>query len=124
MRHHYPPPDILSDHIIVAKLLITAAKLYNLSCEHPPEHPTIKDTLETMHFYTDIIMHRYKIPPPPKSRHDEYNKHFQIAPLLKPSDIAALTLQKAIRLHTIYHATKKIHNDTIADIKGYLNMLS
>ncbi len=122
-RQHYPSPDILTDHIAVVKTLITAAKLYNLLHTHPPDHPEINDTLETLHFYVDIIVQRYNIPPPPKTRHDEYNKHFPVANLLKPIDIAALILQKAIRLHSIYHAMYIIHDDSCKDIKGYLLML-
>jgi hypothetical protein len=123
-RCHYPSPDILTDHIIVVKILITAAKLYNTLHIHPPDHPDIKDTLDTLHFYIDILTQRYNITPPPQSRHDEYNKHFPVASLLKPIDIAALILQKAIRLHSIYHAMYIIHDDTTADIKGYLRMIT
>jgi len=123
-RSHYPSPDILTDHIVVVKILITAAKLYNTLHIHPPDHPNIKDTLDTLHFYVDILTQRYNITPPPPSRHDEYNKHFPVASLLKPIDIAALIVQKAIRLHSIYHATYIIHDDTTADIKGYLKMLT
>ena len=121
-RRHYPSPDILSDHIIVVKILITAAKLYNTLHINPPDHPEIKDTLDTLHFYADILTQRYNITPPPPSRHDEYNKHFPVASLLKPIDIAALILQKAIRLHSIYHAMYIIHDDTTADIKGYIGL--
>jgi len=121
-RCHYPSPDILTDHIIVVKILITAAKLYNTLHIHPPDHPDIKDTLDTLHFYVDILTQRYNITPPPQSRHDEYNKHFPVASILKPIDIAALILQKAIRLHSIYHAMYIIHDDTTADIKGYLGL--
>jgi hypothetical protein len=121
-RRHYPSPDILSDHIIVVKILITAAKLYNTLHIHPPDHPDIKDTLDTLHFYVDILTQRYNITPPPPSRHDEYNKHFPVASILKPIDIAALIVQKAVRLHSIYHATLTIHDDTTADIKGYLGL--
>jgi hypothetical protein len=123
-RCHYPSPDILSDHIAVVKILITAAKLYNLLHTHLPSHPEIKDTLDTLHFYVDILTQRYNITPPPPSRNDEYNKHFPVASLLKPIDIAALILQKAIRLHSIYHAMYIIHDDTTADIKGYLKMIT
>jgi hypothetical protein len=123
-RHHYPSADILSDHIAVVKILITAAKLYNLLHSHTPEHPDIKDTLDTLHFYTDILVHRYNITPPPQSRHSEYNQHFPVINLLKPVDIAALTLQKAIRLHSIYHEMYIIHSDSAADIKGYLRLLA
>jgi hypothetical protein len=124
MRQYYPSPDILTDHIVIVKILITAAKLYNLSHIYPPKHPNIKDTLATLNFYIDIITHRYNIPPTPHSRHDEYNRYFQVAQLLKPSDIAALTLQKAIRLHSIYHEAHIIHDDTAADIKEYLNLFT
>ncbi len=123
-RQHYPSPDILSDHIAVVKILITAAKLYNLLHSHPPDHPEINDTLDTLHFYVDIIAQRYNLTPPPQTRHSEYNKHFPVANLLKPIDIAALILQKAIRLHSIYHAMYIIHDDSCKDIKGYLPMLT
>jgi len=123
-RQHYPSPDILTDHIAVVKILITAAKLYNLLHTHPHDHPDIKDTIETLHFYTDILTQRYKTPPPPQSRNSEYNQHFPVINLLKPVDIAALILQKATRLHSIYHTTHTIHDDTIADIKAYLGLLT
>jgi hypothetical protein len=123
-RRYYPAPDILTDHIVVVKILITAAKLYNLLHTLPPDHPDIKDTMETLQFYVYILMQRYKTLPPPPSRHDEYNSHFQVINLLKPTDIAALILQKATRLHSIYHQTHTIHDDTLADINGYLNLLT
>jgi hypothetical protein len=123
-RRYYPAPDILTDHIVVVKILITAAKLYNLLHTHNPDHPNIKDTIETLHFYVDILTQRYKITPPPPSRHKEYNQHFPVINLLKPTDIAALIIQKAIRLHSIYHAMYIIHDDTTADIKGYLSLLT
>jgi hypothetical protein len=72
----------------------------------------------------DILTQRYKTPPPPQTRHAEYNQHFPIINILKPVDIAALILQKAIRLHSIYHEAHIIHDDTIADIKGYLGLLT
>jgi hypothetical protein len=122
-RQHYPSTDILSDHIAVVKILITASKLYNLSHTHLHNNPNINDTLVTLHFYVDILMQRYNITPPPPSRHNEYNQHFAVINLLKPIDIAALILQKAIRLHSIYHETHIIHDDTTADIKGYLGLL-
>lgn len=121
-RSYYPSPDILSDVMIVAKILTTASKLYNLFNNTTPDNPEIKDTLLTMHFYVDILTLRYNITPPPNTRHDEYNKHFPIINILTPLDIAALTLHKALRLHSIYHATHIIHDDTLADIKGYLNL--
>jgi hypothetical protein len=123
-RQYYPATDILTDHIAVVKILITAAKLYNLLHTHLPTHPDIKDTLDTLQFYVDILTQRYKTPPPPISRHEEYNSHFQVINLLKPTDIAALILQKATRLHNIYHETRTIHNDSLTDILGYLRLLT
>jgi hypothetical protein len=49
--------------MIVAKILTTASKLYNLSHHTSPDYPEIKDTLATMHFYVDILMQRYNISP-------------------------------------------------------------
>jgi len=51
------------------------------------------------------------------------NSPFPVASLLRPLDYAALILQKAIRLHAVFHTTYTIHADSTSDLSSYLNLL-
>jgi hypothetical protein len=122
MREKYGQPDILPDATIIAKILITAAKLFNTYCMKglPVE---IADALDTLQFYADELMRRHSIKTAPEDRHYGYNYEFVVARILKPIDYAALILQKALRLHSIFHATGKIHDDSAADLHAYLRLI-
>ena len=121
-RHLYGPPSVLPDATIVAKILITAAKLFN-ACYSGASVEDMEDTIDTLGFYTEELMRRYQIAPAPAERHSEYNLPFPVASLLRPLDYTALILQKAIRIHSIFHSTNTIHADSTADIYTYLTIL-
>jgi hypothetical protein len=121
-RHLYGDPSILPDATIVAKILITAAKLFNACCNEAPKD-VIADALETLQFYASELMRRHAIPAAPASRHSDYNSPFPVANLLKPLDYAALILQKAIRTHSILHNSNSIHADSIADLLTYTKLM-
>jgi hypothetical protein len=121
-RQLYGSPSVLPDATIVAKILITAAKLFN-ACDSGAADEIVADTIDTLRFYTEELMRRHQIATAPEIRHSEYNSPFPVASLLKPIDYAALILQKAIRIHTIFHTTKKIHTDSTADLSTYITLL-
>jgi hypothetical protein len=118
----YGSPSVLPDATIVAKILITAAKLFN-SCYSGADDESVSDAVNTLKFYADELMRRHSIPPSPSRRHAEYNSPFPVATLLRPLDYAALILQKAIRIHSIFHSTYTIHPDSTSDLTSYLTLL-
>jgi hypothetical protein len=121
-RHLYGSPSVLPDAAIVAKILITSAKLFN-ACYNDAPKDAISDALETLQFYTAELMRRHSIAAPPACRHAEYNSPFPVVSLLRLLDYAALILQKAIRIHTIFHTTHTIHTDSTADLLAYTTLL-
>jgi hypothetical protein len=121
-RKKYGSPSILPDATIVAKILITASKLFNAYRAKAPESE-IADALDTLAFYTEELMRRHSIKPAPAERHAEYNYDFEVAKVLLPLDYAALILQKALRIHSIFHACDEIHHDSVADLLSYLRLL-
>jgi len=120
-KPEYGSPAILPDATIVAKILITAAKLFNSTSAHSPSHELV-DALATLRFYTSELVRRHSIEQAPLSRHNEYNSHFPVSTLLLPLDYAALILQKAIRIHHIFHTTNSIHRDSAADLLTYIHL--
>jgi len=121
MRQYYPDPNILPDSIFVAKTLILSARLYNAF--YSGKLADIPDTYHSLLFYAEQLGCRINAGPP-KERNDEYNRPFAVSAVLTAKDISALILHKALRLHAIWHATTTIHNDSVADILGYLKMLA
>jgi hypothetical protein len=121
-RHLYGDPSVLPDATIVAKILITAAKLFN-TCHNVTPKDVIADALETLQFYASELIRRHSISEAPASRHSDYNSPFPVASILKPLDYAALILQKAIRLHSIFHQSNTIHHDSTADLLAYLKLI-
>ena len=121
-KKEYGSASILPDATIIAKILITASKLFNAYRSKAPSHE-IADALNTLNFYTDELMRRHSIKPAPEDRHIEYNSHFVVAKVLRPLDYAALILQKALRLHAVFHATYTIHHDSAADLHAYLHLI-
>ena len=121
-RQLYGSPSVLPDATIVAKILITSSKLFN-ACYSGANVDELGDTIDTLRFYTEELMRRHQICPAPKSRHHEYNSPFPVVSLLRPLDYAALILQKALRIHAVFHATHSIHTDSVADLSSYLNLI-
>ena len=124
-RSYYPDVSILPDSVLVAKILILSAKLYNLHYgQASADLAQVTDALSSLYFYVSALGDRYKIQPPTEKRHQEYNEPFKVSALLNAKDLAALILSKAMRLHSVFHGAGAIHIDSVADLLGYLSMLA
>jgi len=120
----YGSTDALPTLYVLAKLYVHCSKLLNKTLQ---DLPLSADDLETLYFYTNIMLERAnvsldEVDKIKEEREAQYNAIYSCKEHLNEADLLSFLVVKALRMKNIFAKTHEVHKDSAIDFLLYLRM--